>query len=49
MPLTAQRQAKRRQKLKEHNSYEDYKKTDALRKRLKQAEIKKKLNFRLVN
>lgn len=43
MPLTAsQRQARRRQKLKDENSYEDYKKKDALRKRLKRAEKKKK-------
>ena len=43
MPLSASlRQDKRRQKLKEHNSYEDYKNQDALRKRLKRAERKKK-------
>ena len=43
MLLTAaQRQAKRRQKLKEHNSYKDCKKKDALQKRLKRAERTKK-------
>lgn len=43
LPLTAaQRQAKRKQKLKDHNNYEDYKRKDALRKRLKRAEKKQK-------
>lgn len=43
LPLTAaQRQAKRKQKLKDHNDYEDYKRKDALRKRLKRAEKKQK-------
>lgn len=44
MPLTAaQRQANRRKKLKEdHNLYEDYKRKDALRRRLKRAGDKQK-------
>jgi hypothetical protein len=44
MPLTAaQRQANRRKKLKDdHNLYEDYKRKDALRKRLNRAGNKQK-------
>ena len=41
MPLTAaERQAKRRKKLKEDNNYEYYKRKDALRNRLNRAKIK---------
>ena len=43
MALTAaQRQAKRRQKLKDTNSYDEYKRKNAQQKRLSRAEKKKK-------